>query len=99
MSDPPPPELFLFVTTSGSRISECANTTQHDTMCETTLIWVIAAIFSSCRDLVLSEFQIARAKAEGATGITIVVSLVGPERSAELSAFCKKLGECVQGFV
>eukprot|EP00903_Cladosiphon_okamuranus_P010206 g9665.t1 len=44
------------------------------------------------RDLVISEFEIARAKAAGAAGVTVVLALVGPERAAELAAFCKKLG-------
>lgn len=45
------------------------------------------------RDLVISEFEIARAKAAGAAGVTVVLALVGAERAAELAAFCKKLGE------
>ncbi|CAM9925135.1 unnamed protein product [Ascophyllum nodosum] len=44
------------------------------------------------RDLVLSEFQIARAKAAGASGVTIGLALVGQERTAELVAVCEKLG-------
>ncbi|CAM9996011.1 unnamed protein product, partial [Laminaria digitata] len=44
------------------------------------------------RDLVISEFEIARAKEEGAVGVTVVLALVGPERCAELAAFCKKIG-------
>lgn len=44
------------------------------------------------RDLVISEFEIARAKAAGAAGVTVVFALVGPERAVELAAFCKKLG-------
>lgn len=44
------------------------------------------------RDLVLSEFEIARAKEEGAVGVTVVLGLIGSERCAELAAFCKKLG-------
>lgn len=36
----------------------------------------------------------ARAKAAGADGVTIVLSLVGAERAADLIAFAKKLGEC-----
>ncbi|CAN0519315.1 unnamed protein product, partial [Ectocarpus sp. 12 AP-2014] len=44
------------------------------------------------RDLVISEFEIARAKAAGAAGVTVVLALVGPERAAELAAFAKKLG-------
>ncbi|CBJ28504.1 Indole-3-glycerol-phosphate synthase [Ectocarpus siliculosus] len=44
------------------------------------------------RDLVISEFEIARAKAAGAAGVTVVLALVGPERAAELAAFSKKLG-------
>lgn len=45
------------------------------------------------RDLVISEFEIARAKAAGAAGVTVVLALVGPERAGELAAFAKKLGE------
>lgn len=45
------------------------------------------------RDLVLSEFQIARAKVEGASGVTVGIALAGHERSAELITACKKLGE------
>eukprot|EP00904_Undaria_pinnatifida_P003102 jgi/Undpi1/12793/HiC_scaffold_7.g02460.m1 len=44
------------------------------------------------RDLVISEFEIARAKEAGAVGVTVVLALVGPERCAELAAFCKKAG-------
>ncbi|CAM9823605.1 unnamed protein product [Pylaiella littoralis] len=44
------------------------------------------------RDLVISEFEIARAKAAGASGVTVVLALVGAERAAELAGFCKKLG-------
>lgn len=40
----------------------------------------------------ISEFEIARAKAAGAAGVTVVLALVGPERAAELAAFCRKLG-------
>ncbi|CAN0548297.1 unnamed protein product, partial [Ectocarpus sp. 12 AP-2014] len=43
------------------------------------------------RDLVISEFEIARAKAAGAAGVTVVLALVGPERAAELAVFAKKL--------
>ncbi len=49
------------------------------------------------RDLVISEFEIARAKAAGAAGVTVVLALVGAERAVELAAFCKKLGGCVGG--
>lgn len=45
------------------------------------------------RDLVLSEFQIGRAKSAGASGVTIGMSLVGEERCSELVTFCKRLGE------
>lgn len=44
------------------------------------------------RDLVISEFEIARAREAGAVGVTVVLALVGPERCAELAAFCKKVG-------
>lgn len=50
--------------------------------------------FVSRRDLVLSEFQIARAKAAGASAVTVAVGFVGEERCGELVAFCKKLGKC-----
>ncbi|CAM9374188.1 unnamed protein product [Scytosiphon promiscuus] len=45
----------------------------------------------SSSDLVISEFEIARAKAAGAAGVTVALALTGPERAAELAAFCKKL--------
>ena len=65
------------------------------------LVLVFLFIFAcpwTKRDLVISEFEIARAKEAGAVGVTVVLALVGPERCAELAAFCKKAGAYLSSF-